>query len=256
MNLTCQARKRIFLLTFILFIACAPKKYNDRPLSLTKDTKDEDVRGRIYRPAFEALVAQGKISYTDNKTSTRLNVTIALDKDEFLFIDAYHFFGTLLYQLKIKENRMYVFYPRENTYYSGKLTRENLYRLFNINLAFMNFYALASDPLMMINPEHENVSRISDGFLLEDLTTKIYINNELFITKLVLSEGEHTSMIIIYRNYTRFGDRLFPQELEIIDHTRDSRATIRFTKVKFMNSIDKKRFDITIPSDVILRDLE
>ncbi len=202
------------------------------------------------------LRGHAKISYKNKEKLSRLNAFIALEKDEFLYIDAFHFFGTIVYQLKLQKHQVYAFYPRENTLYKGKSTKENFYRLFNIKLTLKNLYFLLSNPLLLLDNNTKKITPVNEEILLEDLTTKIYINKELQITRIILYEDQKESMTIFYKNYAQFSQKAFPKELEIIDHMNASTLTMKFTDITFEETLDKKRFDIAIPGDAIIRNLD
>jgi len=257
MNSTSELPKLFLLfIAFCLVSACAKKYSVERTIDYTRNDSIPEITKKIYVPDFIALIAHSKISYTQNNKTSRLNAIIALEKSDFLFIDAFHFFGALLYRMKIDGENVRAFYPKDNLLYTGKSTHENLYLLFSINLSLVDFYLLLANPLRMLGAHDTKLIFLDDGVLLHDHSTKIFAGKNLLITKIILQKFEKDSITILYNNYTYFSHTYFPQEIHIQDHVHLTEATLRFTDITFANEIDKKRFDIRVPEGVTIQLLQ
>jgi outer membrane lipoprotein-sorting protein len=248
----------IVLCVFILLSVpgCAPKKSIVVPPHIPSP---EIILTAIYgaHESRSVLKATARVSVQTPEGKISKNVALIAKTPSFLRVEALPVFGTPDFFLTVNNKILKVFLPREQRYYVGEATKQNLFSFFNIMLEAETIVPILFGTPPMGHKDNLTLKGTFEGDLYridilseERRTQSIWVKPQGYevLRFEVLNEDDTVMYSAAYDDFYPVGDSSFARKVTItIEEPKKINATIRYSNVRTDNDRNMDYFDLPVP---------
>ena len=240
----------IFIFVCLTFFSCFPS----RKLAPLKEITPGFVLEKASEYERNLLTFAGRVNVcfkNKNKMTADLEIFYKAPNTFALYFESY--FGINILAMVLRNDSVLYYIPKESEYYYDSYqnfvkSKEWSWEVNLIELLDFTVFKndLANDSLVFLSSDKKNFAfRLKN----EDGQKDFWLEQKKFLLKKVewKSKENDETFFIDYQRYKKFGEVLYPKEIEVKSSLAKQILRLKFKEVKVNTVLPEKKFDLKIP---------
>ena len=212
---------------------------------------------------LETFQGKGKLKISNSEKSDSATGVIVIKKPDSIRLESFSVFGQAVLFLASKYDSFSVFIPKENNYYTGQNTLENVKKVLPIDTLIEDFcYYLLGE---FRRKESDNVvvkfledSKIYKIYFYGDENKVVYFDPKSHVIKkcIVFDSKEEVKSSIAYSKYEDVDGIMFPMHVSIKFPHLDAKIEVDYDEVALNEDVKSSLFVLNPPDDVNIINLD
>jgi outer membrane lipoprotein-sorting protein len=213
--------------------------------------------------SLETFQGSGKLKITNSRKSDSATSAILIKTPDSLRLESFSILGQAVFFFTSREDSFSIYIPKENKYFKGANTLENIQKVLPLNVSIEEF----SSYLVGDFKKNKDDSKVIK-FLEDRNIYKIYYQSEnkkvlwldpesLTITRCaVYDSDDELKTIVSYSNFKDIEGLSFPMSISMKFLDLDAKIEVDYDEVTVNNGIKDKLFMLDVPEKAAVIDLD
>lgn len=208
---------------------------------------------------YFSLDGEASVSLTTKDKYISSQQFLSLQQPDYLRVDALTGFGQLIIQVASDGETLSVFLHTTvpGRFFRGPASDKNISRFIRVPLAVKDFLPLLlySPPIIAFQDSRVETSSKGLSLILSDglREQQLFYNQQLQLTGCSYFKDGKKVLAVEYSNFS--ADNKFPYTIKVLIPQEQTRVKLAFSELKLNESIDKARFCLEKPENLLLEPL-